>query len=221
MLDSLRWIFESFFYTLINEMSLRDLDSLKRNDWSNMFWDHSDLAYMQTIFNIIQCDAKIEYIDSSQLILSENLIFINDASDIITNDVNNQVERNKISQVNEILEFFISFSLKLVSKSNDDWRKIHHLSHFKKSSINDYISREWEVLKYVIIDETIENILRVELNCIIIKRDLVETFRHISIVTFDHWLLSFQWHSQYWEKWFLSFDLKTALYLFDLFAKEL
>jgi hypothetical protein len=32
MLDSLRWIFESFFYTLIDKMSLRDLDSLKRDD---------------------------------------------------------------------------------------------------------------------------------------------------------------------------------------------
>jgi hypothetical protein len=85
-----------------------------------MLRNHFDLAYMRVIFSIIQCDAKIEYIDSSQLILSENLIFVNDVSNIITNDVNSQVERNKFSQVNEILEFFISFSLELVSKSNDD-----------------------------------------------------------------------------------------------------
>jgi hypothetical protein len=75
---------------------------------------------MRAIFSIIQCDAKIEYIDSSQLILNENLIFVNKASDIITNDVNSQVEKNKISQINEILEFFISSSLELVFKSNDD-----------------------------------------------------------------------------------------------------
>jgi hypothetical protein len=159
MLNSLRWIFESFFYILIDKMLLRDLDSLKRNDWSNMLQDHSNLAYMRIIFSIISCDAKIEYIDFFQLILSENLIFINDVSDIITNDVNNQVEKNRISQLNKILEFFISFLLELVSKSNDDWRRIHHLFHLKRSSINDHISREWKTLKYVIIDETIENIL--------------------------------------------------------------
>jgi hypothetical protein len=85
-----------------------------------MFQDHSNLAYIRVIFNILQCNAKIEYIDLSQLILSENFIFVDEVSDIITNDVNNQVEKNKISQVNEILEFFISFSLELVSKSNDD-----------------------------------------------------------------------------------------------------
>jgi hypothetical protein len=78
------------------------------------------LTYTRVILDIIQCDAKIEYIDSFQLILSENLIFVNEASDIITNDVNNQVERNRIAQVNDVLEFFISFSLELVSKSNDD-----------------------------------------------------------------------------------------------------
>jgi hypothetical protein len=32
MLDSLRWIFESFLYTLIDEMLLRDFNSLKKND---------------------------------------------------------------------------------------------------------------------------------------------------------------------------------------------
>jgi hypothetical protein len=85
-----------------------------------MLRDHSDLMYTRDILDIIQCDAKIEYIDSSQLILSENLIFVNEASDIITNDVNSQIERNRIAQVNDILEFFISFSLELVSKSNDD-----------------------------------------------------------------------------------------------------
>jgi hypothetical protein len=78
------------------------------------------LTYTRVILDIIQCDAKIQYIDFSQLILSENLIFVNKASDIITNDVNSQVERSKIAQVNDVLEFFISFSLELVSKSNDD-----------------------------------------------------------------------------------------------------
>jgi hypothetical protein len=85
-----------------------------------MLRDYSNLTYTRVILDIIQCDAKIEYIDSSQLILSKNLIFVNEASDIITNDVNNQVERSKIAQVNDVLEFFISFSLELVFKSNDD-----------------------------------------------------------------------------------------------------
>jgi hypothetical protein len=120
ILDSLRWIFQFFLYRLIDEMFLRDLDSLKRNDWLDMLRDHSDLTYTRVILDIIQCDAKIEYIDSLQLILNENLIFVNEASDIITNNVNNQVEKDKIAQVNDVLEFFISFSLELVFKSNND-----------------------------------------------------------------------------------------------------
>jgi hypothetical protein len=141
MLDSLRWIFEFFLYILIDEMLLRDLDSLKKNDWSNMLRNYFDLAYMRVIFSIIQCDAKIEYIDSSQLILNENLIFVNKVSDIITNNVNNQVEKSRISQVNEILEFFILSSFELVSKSNNDWRRIHYLSHYRRDDREYFSSR--------------------------------------------------------------------------------
>jgi hypothetical protein len=85
-----------------------------------MLRDHLDLTYTRVILDIIQYDAKIEYIDFSQLILSKNLIFVNEASNIITNNVNSQVERSRIAQVNDVLEFFISFSFELVSKSNDD-----------------------------------------------------------------------------------------------------
>jgi hypothetical protein len=85
-----------------------------------MLRNHSDLTYTRVILDIIQCDAKIEYTDPPQLILSENLTSVNEASDIITNDVNSQVERDRIAQVNDVLEFFISSSLELVSKSNDD-----------------------------------------------------------------------------------------------------
>jgi hypothetical protein len=62
-----------------------------------MFQNHFNLTYTRVILNIFSYDAKIEYIDSSQLILSENLIFINKAFDIITNDVNNQVEKDRIA----------------------------------------------------------------------------------------------------------------------------
>jgi hypothetical protein len=63
---STRWDESSsfFFYTLIDEMSLRNLDSLKRNDWLDMLRDHFDLTYTRVILDIIQCDVKIEYIDS-------------------------------------------------------------------------------------------------------------------------------------------------------------
>jgi hypothetical protein len=121
---------------------LRDPDPLKRDDWLDMLRDHSDLAYTRVILDIIQCDAKIEYTDPSQLILSENLTSVNEAPDIITNDVNSQVERSRIAQVNDVPEFFISFSLELVPKPDDGWRRIHHLSHPKGSSVNDHIPRE-------------------------------------------------------------------------------
>jgi hypothetical protein len=107
-----------------------------------MLRDHPNLAYTRVILDIIQCGAKIGYTGPPQLILSENLTFVNEAPDIITNDVNSQVERGRIAQVNDVPEFFISFSLGLVPKPNGGWRRIHHLSHSKRSSVNDHIPRE-------------------------------------------------------------------------------
>lgn len=41
------------------------------------------------------------------------------------------------------------------------------------------------------------------------------------MATEDHWLLGFQWNSEFYYERFLPFGLRTAPYLFNLFAKGL
>jgi hypothetical protein len=55
----------------------------------------------------------------------------------------------------------------------------------------------------------------------LIKRDLHDAFRHIPIAPQDTWLLGFCWEGTYWVDCFLPFGLRTAPYIFDLFAKAL
>jgi hypothetical protein len=55
----------------------------------------------------------------------------------------------------------------------------------------------------------------------LIKRDLQDAFRHIPIAPQDTWLLGFCWEGIYWVDCFLPFGLRTAPYIFDLFAKAL
>jgi hypothetical protein len=55
----------------------------------------------------------------------------------------------------------------------------------------------------------------------LVKRDLQDAFRHIPIAPQDHWLLGFYWEGTYWADCFLPFGLRTAPYIFDLFAKAL
>lgn len=56
---------------------------------------------------------------------------------------------------------------------------------------------------------------------ILVKRDLADAFRHIPVAESDWWLLIFSWENKYFMNRFLPFGLRTSLYIFDLFAKEL
>ena len=55
----------------------------------------------------------------------------------------------------------------------------------------------------------------------LIKRDLVDTFRHIPVALEDYWLLGFHWDNEYWTDYFLPIGLRTSPFIFDLFANGL
>jgi hypothetical protein len=76
-------------------------------------------------------------------------------------------------------------------------------------------------LEYTVFDEAVEALLRVGKGAILVKRDLSEAFRHIPVAESDHWLLGFCWDGTFYIDRFLPFGLRTAPFLFDLFAKAL
>ena len=114
---------------------------------------------------------------------------------------------------------FISSPLGLVPKPNGGWRRIHHLSHPRGSSVNCNIPEEFGTLEYTTFDDAIEMLLKVGPGAIFVKRDLADAFRHIPVSASDWWLLGFLWHGYYWFERFLPFGLRTSPFIFDLFAK--
>jgi len=52
-----------------------------------------------------------------------------------------------------------------------------------------------------------------------VKRDLESAFRHIPVSPQDSPLLGFHWENTYYAEQFLPFGLRTAPYLFNLFAE--
>jgi hypothetical protein len=116
---------------------------------------------------------------------------------------------------------FICSPLGLVPKGSGGWRRIHHLSYPRGSSVNDHIPAEWAALEYATVDQAIALIAAQGPGAMLIKRDLQDAFRHIPIAPQDLWLLGFCWEGTYWVDCFLPFGLRTAPYIFDLFAKAL
>ena len=55
-------------------------------------------------------------------------------------------------------------------------------------------------------------------NCLIIKRDIKDTFRNVPIALKHQWLLGFEWQGAYYKETCLPFGLTTAPAIFNLFA---
>ncbi len=196
---SLISISKFFSYQLmkVDEISLARRDSLDASAWQTSLVKHSDHRYVQTLLFIIEHEAKIEYRDFNQLILSKNLLSTNDASDTLQADLTQQVRCDWLIKIQHVSHRFIFSSLRLVSKKKNRWRWIHHLSYLKEKSVNCFILKNWESIEYFIFDQAIITLCDVDQNAVLIKRDLINVFCHVSIATSDHWLLDFFWEDKY------------------------
>ena len=64
-------------------------------------------------------------------------------------------------------------------------------------------------------------LLRQGRDAILLKEDLADAFRHVPVAICDRWLLGFQWLEIFYMEAFLPFGLRTAPFIFDLFARAL
>ena len=55
--------------------------------------------------------------------------------------------------------------------------------------------------------------------CIMLKRDMKDAFRMIPIAPQHHWLMGFSWNGKFYVEQVLSFGLRTAPIIFNLFAE--
>ena len=133
----------------------------------------------------------------------------------------NQQTHNRIFYLNSIFEHIIIFPLELAFKSNNKWRKIHHLYYSLKKLVNDNISKTFGTIKYTMINKAIETIINLSLKTMLTKKDFANAFRHIPIIKSNWWLLEFMWQKQCWIDRFLFFELKTFPFLFNLFVKNI
>ena len=116
---------------------------------------------------------------------------------------------------------YICSPLGLVPKHDGGLRRIHHLSHPAKLSVNDNIPQEAAQLKYTSLNEIYQLVVDAGRGCIIIKKDVKDAFRNIPVAPQHQWLLGFEWQGHYYKETCLPFGLATAPFLFNLFAEAL
>jgi hypothetical protein len=198
---------------------------LRLTEWAALLEQHPDRTFVNTLLHIIQYGACIGYCGPDQFILSSNLTSANNDPATLSHNITTELSHNRIMQVPDPRadpnKPFICSPLGLVPKSSGGWRRIHHLSYPRGHSVNDYIPNEWAALEYSTVDQAIALVAAQGPGATLIKRDLQDAFRHIPIAPQDLWLLGFCWEDIYWVDCFLPFGLRTAPYIFDLFAKAL
>ena len=165
--------------------------------------------------------ARLGYAEPKQKILSDNLCSANDAPKVPSEDLQHQIRQGRVTKLDVFSEHFILSPLGLEPKPSRKWRRIHHFSHTRGRSVNDNILIEHGSLGYTSVDKAIDPLLKIDKEAILIKRDLSDAFCYIFVYSTDWWLLGFIWEGSYYNEKFLPFGLRTAQFLFDLFAKEI
>jgi hypothetical protein len=132
------------------------------------------------LIDILNFDTLIEYQRSKTLIIFDNLqsVYIDD--DIIINFLKDDLILKRVLLIN-FIKFFICSSLELASKNDEEYKHIHHLSHFSRRLVNDFFS-ELEELKYIIFQKILDIIINVKRHFFIIKRDIRDAFRNVFVV---------------------------------------
>lgn len=140
----------------------------------------------------------------------------------MTADLHKQLQHDRLTQIDPQAEAqYVCSPLGLVPKHDGGWRRIHDLSFPQGQSVNDGIPHDWGSLEYATYDDAVDALLATGPGAQFVKRDLKDAFRHIPVTTSDQWLLGFECDGRYWIEHYLPFGLRTAPFLFDLFAKAL
>lgn len=130
---------------------------------------------------ILCFEAQLAYEGPNAFILSKNLVSALADTGIIDKKLAEDLRCHWVEEVTNPILPFISSPLGLVPKHNGDWRKIHHLFHPFGCSVNDHIPDGVGEMRYTRFQDVLQMVIRAGRNCIILKRDVKDVFRNVSV----------------------------------------
>jgi hypothetical protein len=201
---------------------------LKVEGWRALLSDHPDRDFVNTLLGIITYGARVGYEGPRRNpVIYDNLSTAALEPTLLRADLEKQLKANRLKtyeNVHSLPKGYIASPLGLTDKSDGSKRRIHHLSFPSKyptESVNGNIPEEYGTLRYSTMDDVVAILSRPPygVGSTLVKRDLEDAFRHIPVSPLDWPLLGFHWDSTYYADCFLPFGLRTAPYIFNLFAE--
>jgi hypothetical protein len=193
--------------------------------WAFFLRDYPDRKFVDTLIHIIHHGANIGFTgDRNSSQSCSNLTSAADHSDAVSSDIIKQVAASRTHGPfpSPPLPNFRSSPLGAVTrKRSTKIRRIHHLSWPQGSSVNDGIPDPEASIVYDTFLLATQDLIKSGQGSLMLKLDLEQAFRHIPVRPFDWPLLGFHWSNQFYHDVVLGFGLRSAPYIFNLFAEAL
>lgn len=198
---------------------------LRRDGWDKLTQDYPDPNVITAVLGICTFGARIGYEGyRSKTTIHPNLKSATADPSTVSADIVSELNQSRLevySSDKSLPRYFTASPLGFTDKADGSKRRIHHLSYppGDVSGINAGIPEHYGAIKYSGIEDAIQAVQQFGGNSILIKREFESAFRHIPVSPIDTPLLGFQWEDIFYAERFLHFGLRTAPYLFNLFAE--
>jgi hypothetical protein len=204
---------------------LRPSSTLRPEHWQSLLQNYPDPTFVQNLVGIATHGARIGYLGPPRTIHAENHASALRIPTELAENIKQESQAGRIRTVTTFPPAFVVSPLgaapKMANGTQTGWRRIHDLSSPNGSSVNDGIPLEFGMLTYQTLDDAIALIAKHGKGVKLHKRDLKDAFRKIPVSPYDYWLLLFIWDGISYVDNFLPFGLRTAPFLFNMFAEGL
>lgn len=198
---------------------------LVRDSWAFYLQDYPDRGFVSSLLNIIDYGANIGFSGPEVVLPAKNLKSAFDDLAFMDSAVEKLVQNAQVHgpfDLPPIADLRCSPLGSVTRKRNPDKRRlINHLSWPIGLSVNDGIPDSEAYISYDMFERAVEDLIRSGPGSLMAKLDLKEAFRHIPIRAEDWHHLGFAWRSRFYYCTVLTFGLRSAPYIFNLFAEAL
>ncbi len=198
---------------------------LQRSAWAYYLRDYPDPTFVQTLLHIIDYGANVGFLGDRALSqASSNLSSSIEHSEVVAADLQLQLAKGRVHGPFSTPPFdnFRSSPLGVAArKRSSKLRVIHHLSWPDGTSVNDGVPDSEVSIVYETFQSAVEALRTSGRGSTMVKLDLEQAFRQIPVRPEDWPLLGFTWHGQFYHHVVLTFGLRSAPYIFNLFSEGL
>ncbi|KAF5387550.1 hypothetical protein D9757_006561 [Collybiopsis confluens] len=199
--------------------------SLNYGAWDFYLKDYPDRSFVSSLLHIIRFGANIGFLSPENSQSCKNLLSAHEHPEFVDTSLADMVAKGHLAGPFDSppLANFRCSPVGVVSKKHNSskLRLINHLSWPHGSSVNDGIPDSEASISYDMFEKAVADLVISGSGSLLAKLDLKDAFRHIPLRADLRHLFGISWASKFYYSLVLTFGLKNAPYIFNLFAEAL